>query len=73
MLFANREHPLDIPKVLRATPSFLQSLEPAMRQSVKSIRVKVVKTPAAPSEQKSELKPRVRDSLLLDDFFIKKV
>lgn len=41
-----------------------------------SIRVKTKadpKVPEAPPEQKSELKPRVRESLLLDDFFIKKV
>jgi hypothetical protein len=31
------------------------------------------KVSETPPEQKSELKPRVRDSLLLDDFFIKKV
>lgn len=68
ILFTNREHRLDIPKVLRATPaSFLKSLKPTgkLNQSANSSEIK--------NEQKSELKQRARESILLDNFFIKKV
>jgi hypothetical protein len=68
ILFTNREHRLEIPKVLRATPaSFLKSLKPACKANANANAV------ALKDEPKSELKQRVRDSILLDDFFIKKV
>ena len=68
ILFTNREHRLDIPKVLRATPtSFLKSLKPAGKANANANPMTLK------DEPKSELKQRVRDSILLDDFFIKKV
>ena len=64
ILFDNREHKLDIPRVLRATPAALPCFDSVPTQSSKE---RITEAPG------KELKHRAKDAILLDDFFMKKV
>jgi len=64
ILFDNREHKLDIPRVLRATPAYLPCFDSVPTQSSNE---RITEAPA------KELKQRAKDAILLDDFFMKKV